>query len=88
MEENKLSYEDLEKRCKELFMDNQQLLRMVSQLQNERGIKRIEFLFKVVENQIDFSDSEFVNKCIEEIKDSIYPKEEEIVNQEVEKTDE
>ena len=58
-EMNKLSYEELEKVANELYTRLQQ-----SEMSNV--FKRLDYLFKVVENIHSFPE-EFQKKCIEEI---------------------
>ena len=42
----------------------------------KRGIERIKFLFSIVENKSGNFSTEFVTKAVEEIEETMYPKEE------------
>lgn len=74
MEENKekLTYEQLEEVCKQLSNQNNQLYAKLQELSMVTTFKRLDYLFKVVENDVSF-DEEFVGKCIDEIKDIMTP---------------
>ena len=73
-EEKKLSYEELENvavelqnKCKELYMALQN-----ANLQNL--FSRLDYLFKVVENSVNF-DTDFVGNCVKEIQNLLTIKE-------------
>lgn len=68
--ENKLSYEELERAANELMMQNQQLYSELQKLNMVNAFKRLDYLFKVIEFNTVF-DTEFVNKCRDEIMDII-----------------
>lgn len=74
MEENKekLTYEQLEEVCKQLSNQNNQLYAKLQELSMVTTFKRLDYLFKVVENDVSF-DEEFVGKCVNEIKDIMTP---------------
>ena len=63
-----LTYEQLNDVCQQLFQQNQQLREKVSELGNITMFKRLDYLFKVVENAHAFNE-EFVAKCVDEIED-------------------
>lgn len=48
----------------------------IQYLSDQRGIERIKFLFAVVENKSGNFSTEFVTKAVEEIEETMYPKEE------------
>lgn len=84
MEENKevkkLSYEELEKVAHEL---NNQCQTLYKELQNTNMLntfKRLDYLFKVVEN-IDVFPQEFAKHCIEEVVDIMTVPVEETTNE-------
>jgi len=64
--EKKLSYEELEKAANGLLEQRNQLMARVQQLSEVAAFKRIDYLFKVVENADKFP-SNFVITCTEEL---------------------
>lgn len=73
MEENvknqdKMSYEQLEQVAAQLSEQLQQLYARLQQVELSNTFKRLEFLFKVIENIYAF-DSDFTTKCVKEIED-------------------
>lgn len=66
----KLSYEALNDACNQLLQQNRQLVVKNRQLEQFIMNKRLEFLFKVVENSSKFS-SDFVGDCTAEIEDAM-----------------
>lgn len=64
----KLSYEQLENVAHQLSEQNKQLYARLQEANMVNIFKRMEYLFKVIENGHAFS-SEFVNKCVSEIED-------------------
>lgn len=72
----KLSYDELENIAQQLSNQNRELYMKVQELNAENMFKRLDYLFKVVENEIAFPQA-FINNCVEEIQDMItLPKEE------------
>ena len=63
---SKLSYEQLSNVASQLNQQNQQLMMRLRSVDNM--FKRLDYLFKVVENAVEFKE-EFVTKCTEEIED-------------------
>lgn len=79
--EKKLSYEQLEEVANNL---HKQCNALYEQLQNASMVnlfKRLDYLFKVVENKDAFSD-EFVTKCVTEIETIMNPPVEETNDEE------
>lgn len=84
MEENKvknerpekMSYEQLENVAHQLSEQNKQLYMKLQSVNMTNLFKRLDYLFKVVENSEKFS-REFVDKCIKEIETSMTIPEEE-----------
>lgn len=72
----KLTYEQLESVAHQLQSQNQQLFQQINAIRIENMFKRLEFLFKVVEDSDRFP-SDFVIKCTDEIVDMMTLKEEE-----------
>ena len=69
-EQKKLSYEELQNVASQLSQQNQQLNIMLQQANMTNIFKRLDYLFKVLENKTCF-DSDFVITCADEIKDVI-----------------
>lgn len=72
-EQNKLSYEELERIAMQL---NAQVRELSLQLQNEREMNfwgRLETLMNCIANADKFKDTSFIAKCCTEVKDKIYP---------------
>ena len=69
-EQKKLSYEELQNVASQLSQQNQQLNLMLQQANMTNIFKRLDYLFKVLENK-DCFDSDFVIACADEIKDII-----------------
>lgn len=63
----KLSYEQLENVAHQLSEQNRQLYAKLQEMQVSNMFKRLDYLFKVVENTGAFS-LEFHTKCVEEIE--------------------
>lgn len=72
-----LTYEQLNNVCQQLFQQNQQLRERVTELGNVAMFKRLDYLFKAVELSATFKDVDFINACMDEIKEALTVKEEE-----------
>lgn len=66
----KMSYEQLENIAHQLSEQSKQLYMKLQEANMMNMFKRLDYLFKVVENNQMFS-TEFLNKCIAEIEDII-----------------
>lgn len=66
----KLSYEELENVAKQLSEQNRIMYRRIQELETNEIFTRLGFLFKVVEFANRFN-SEFLNKCTQEIEQLI-----------------
>lgn len=76
-EGNKLTYEQLNDACNQLLQQNQQLYRQLKEVDMANMFKRLDYLFKVVENANTFKDGDFLNSCMDEIKEALtIPREE------------
>lgn len=64
----KLSYEELENVANQLSKQSEQLYMKLQESNMYNTFKRLDYLFKVVENEMSF-DNEFVEKCTKEIVD-------------------
>ena len=67
----KLTYEQLNDACNQLFQQNQQMRKAIEELNMANMFKRLDYLFKVVENAGTFKDSDFLNSCMDEIKETL-----------------
>jgi hypothetical protein len=76
-ENKKMSYEELEQIASQLSVQNQQLYARLNQAELSNMFRRLDLLFKVVENAPAFSET-FVNKCISEIEDIMTIPEEDV----------
>ena len=70
--EKKLSYEQLEEVANNLHKQCNALYEELHKTNMVNLFKRLDYLFKVVENATAF-DSEFVSTCVEEIKTLMTP---------------
>lgn len=73
--QEKVSYEQLENIAHQLSEQNRQMYARMQEMDMANMFKRLDYLFKVVENGTMF-DSDFVNKCVDEIENVMMPKEE------------
>jgi hypothetical protein len=64
----KMSYEELNNAAIQLSEQNRKMYMQLQEANMINMFKRLEFLFKVIENKGSFS-SEFVIKCVEEVED-------------------
>lgn len=67
----RLTYEQLNDACNQLFQQNQQMRKAIEELNMANMFKRLDYLFKVVENAGTFKDSDFLNSCMDEIKETL-----------------
>ena len=74
-DEKKYSYEELNNIASQLSQQNQQLYQQLQRANMANMFKRLDYLFKVVENGAMFSPA-FTDKCIKEIEDSMTLEEE------------
>lgn len=70
VENKKLTYEQLNDACNQLFQQNRQLSLKNRELEQFCMNKRLDYLFKVVENSDKFS-SDFVVSCTSEIEEAM-----------------
>lgn len=69
-ETKKLTYEQLNDACNQLWQQNKQLAVRNRELEQFAVNKRLEFLFKVLEFSREFS-SDFVGTCAKEIEEAL-----------------
>lgn len=75
--QQKLSYEQLNEACAQLYQQNQNLARQLQQANLSNMFKRLDYLFKVLQYENVFEDRVFVDSCILEIQDALTIREEE-----------
>ena len=68
--EKKLTYEQLNDACNQLWQQNQQLAKRAKELEQFAVNKRLDYLFKVIEFSSSFS-SDFVGNCASEIEEAM-----------------
>jgi len=69
-EKKELTYEELKTVADQLHQQNQMLIKEVNQRGNADFHKRVEYLFKVIENKSVFNEG-FVSNCAKEIQSII-----------------
>ena len=67
----KLTYEQHNDVCNQLFQQNQELRKSLQEMNAVNVFKRLDYLFKVVELASTFKDSDFINSCMDEIKEAL-----------------
>ena len=70
-----LSYDQLKEVAAQLQHENQQLRSTLVRIDYSNTFKRLDYLFKVLDNYVHFDD-DFVASCIKEIQDMMTIKEE------------
>ena len=73
--EGTLSYDQLKEVAAQLQHENQQLRSTLVRVDYSNTFKRLDYLFKVLDNYVNFDD-DFVASCIKEIQDMMTIKEE------------
>lgn len=79
--EGTLSYDQLKEVAAQLQHENQQLRSTLVRVDYSNTFKRLDYLFKVLDNYVHFDD-DFVASCIKEIQDMMTIKEESTENTE------
>lgn len=82
----KMSYEQLENIAHQLSEQSRQLYAKLQEANMANIFKRLDYLFKVVENACSFNE-EFITKCVAEIEELMTVPEEEGDNKEEKTTD-
>lgn len=67
----KLTYEQLNGACMQLYQQNQNLLKQLQQANMTNLFKRLDYLFQVLKYESVIKDPDFVSSCIEEIKEAM-----------------
>lgn len=83
----KMSYEQLENVAHQLSEQSRQLYMKLQAANMSNMFKRLDYLFKVVENGSMFNKS-FLEKCITEIEETMTPSEDESIDEANTKTEE
>lgn len=76
-EGHKLTYEQLNEACQQLYQQNQMLTRQLQQANLTNMFRRLDYLFQVLQHSLVIDDKEFVKSCVEEIKSALTIREEE-----------
>ena len=76
-EKKKFSYEELNDIASQLSQQNQQLYAQLQRVNMTNAFRRLDYLFKVVENGALFTP-EFLDNCISEIEESLTIREEDV----------
>lgn len=76
-EKKELSYEELKNVAGQLSQQNQQLNMMLQQANMTNVFKRLDYLFKILENK-DCFDSDFIITCSDEIVTIMTPPKDEL----------
>lgn len=74
-QEQKLTYEQLNDACQQLFQQNQYLVKELKEANMTNVFKRLDYLFRVLESAPSF-DNTFVKQCASEIQEALTLKEE------------
>lgn len=69
-EQKKLTYEQLNDACNQLWQQNRQLIKKTNELEQFAINKRLDYLFKVLEHSKGFS-SDFIINCVNEIEEAM-----------------
>lgn len=72
----KLTYEQLNEACSQLYQQNQNLLKQLQQANMVNMFKRLDYLFQVLKYNTLFEEG-FVSNCINEIQDAMTIQQEE-----------
>lgn len=68
----KLTYEELENVCHQLSEQSRNLYQKLQELDLSNLFKRLDYLFRVIENKETFPD-DFIKKCVDEIMTDMTP---------------
>ena len=72
----KLNYENnlLKNKLKEVSS-------VIEELSNQRGIQRLDFLFRIIENKTGRFSEDIITKAVAEVSEAIFPEEKEVDNE-------
>lgn len=71
--QQRLTYEQLNQMCGELYQQNQNLSRQLHQANLMNAYRRLDYLFAVLKYESVIKDSDFINSCVSEIKETMMP---------------
>ena len=54
---------------------------VIEELSNQRGIQRLDFLFRIIENKTGRFSEDIITKAVAEISEAIFPEEKEANNE-------
>ena len=54
---------------------------VIEELSNQRGIQRLDFLFRIIENKTGRFSEDIITKAVTEISEAIFPEEKEADNE-------
>ena len=54
---------------------------VIEELSNQRGIQRLDFLFRIIENKTGRFSEDIITKAVAEISEAIFPEEKEADNE-------
>ena len=54
---------------------------VIEELSNQRGIQRLDFLFRIIENKTGRFSEDIITKAVEEVSEAIFPEEKEADNE-------
>lgn len=69
--EGRLSYDQLNEACSQLYQQNQKLINQIKQMNMTNMFKRLDYLFMVLKYESAIKDADFVGNCVNEIKDAL-----------------
>jgi hypothetical protein len=76
--EQRLSYEELNEACAQLYQQNQVLTKQVYNLKEATFYKRLDYIFEVLKYSECFKEhKDFIKECVDEVVDTICIKREE-----------
>lgn len=70
-ENQKLTYEQLNEACAQLYQQNQVLSKQLQQQNMALMFKRLDYLFMVLKYNEVIDDREFIEACVDEIKEAL-----------------
>jgi hypothetical protein len=73
-EPKKLTYEQLDQICSQLYQENQKLINQLRQQETAIMFKRLDYLFMAIQAEKVIKDPEFIASCVDEIKSALMVK--------------
>lgn len=73
---SKLTYEQLNETCMQLYQQNQMLAKQLQQANLSSMFKRLDYLFLALKYVDVINDDAFIDRCVMEIKDALTPPDE------------